>query len=549
MQITLDFKNPDYAPVFLERARRLELLRADPRLLKEVKIHYRENPIQLITDWGMTIDPRNVERNIPAAIPFVLFPKQVEWMEYVLRKWRARKPGLTEKSRDMGISWCAMALSCALCLTQEGMGIGFGSRKEEYVDRLGDPKSLFYKGRFFMQWLPPELRGGWDQKKHAPHMRLFFPETGSTITGEAGDNIGRGDRASIYFVDEAAFLERPQLVDASLSNTTNCRMDMSSVNGMENPFAQKRHSGKIEVFTFHWRDDPRKGPEWYAAKCDELDPVVVASEIDLNYSASVEGVVIPQAWVQASIDAHKKLGFEPTGMLHSAMDVADRGIDKNAWGYRHGVLLKHIESWSGADSGDIYASTAHVFHRCDEYRVPSFDYDADGMGAGVRGDARVLNENRTRDNISRSAAAQTKALIVGAFRGSASGEALFQPDAFVMGPNGTPLDRRNKDYFANYKAQGWWALRYRFQMTYRAVAKGLPYMQDDIISISSECNELNKLMIELSQAVYLLNNTGKILIDKAPDGVASPNLADCVMMMYAPRRRAMLINDDLLGSV
>jgi hypothetical protein len=32
----------------------------------------------------------------------------------------------------------------------------------------------------------------------------------------------------------------------------------SSVNGMNNPFAQKAPQRKIPVFTFHWRSDPRK---------------------------------------------------------------------------------------------------------------------------------------------------------------------------------------------------------------------------------------------------------------------------------------------------
>lgn len=89
-------------------------------------------------------------------------------------------------------------------------------------------------------------------------MRILFPETESAMTGEAGDGIGRGDRTSFYIVDESAFLERPYLADASLSATTNCRQDISTPNGMANSFAERRHSGKIDVFTFHWRDDPRK---------------------------------------------------------------------------------------------------------------------------------------------------------------------------------------------------------------------------------------------------------------------------------------------------
>jgi hypothetical protein len=153
-------------------------------------------------------------------------------------RWKNQQSGLTEKSRDMGMSWLSVAVACTLCLHYEGITIGFGSRKEEYVDKIGAPKSLFYKARKFMEYLPIEFRGGFDIKNDAPHMRLNFRSTGSNIAGESGDGIGRGDRASIYFVDESAFLERPMLVEASLSQTTNCRQDLSSVNGMDNPFAE-----------------------------------------------------------------------------------------------------------------------------------------------------------------------------------------------------------------------------------------------------------------------------------------------------------------------
>jgi phage terminase large subunit len=100
---------------------------------------------------------------------------------------------------------------------------------------------------------------------------------------------------------------------------------------MANPFAQKRFSGKIKVFTFHWRDDPRKDAAWYEKQLDELDPVTIASEIDINYAASAEGLLIPSAWVQAAIGAHLKLGIKPTGMRRGGLDVADTGADKNAF--------------------------------------------------------------------------------------------------------------------------------------------------------------------------------------------------------------------------
>jgi hypothetical protein len=524
-----DFRNPDYVQVFEWRAERLNRIRAEPQHIPALKTYYRDNPAQFIIDWGMTFDPRNVERGLPAQIPFLLFPKQEEWITWFLDRWKAQEPGITEKTRDMGMSWLTVALADTVCLFNPGVVVGFGSRKEEYVDKIGSPKSLFWKARQFMSLLPTEFRGSWNLGTHAPHMRIVFPDTGSVITGESGDGIGRGDRSSFYIVDEAAFLERPQLVDASLSATTNCRQDISTPNGMGNPFAQKRHSGKIKVFTFHWRDDPRKDDAWYAKQREFLDPVTVAQEIDINYSASTEGVLIPSEWVQAAIGAHQKLGIDPTGSRRGALDVADEGKDKNAFAGRHGFLLDYIKSWSGKGS-DIYSTVVRAFAICDERGYKSFDYDADGLGAGVRGDARVINEQRGREG--------KYPVRDEPFRGSG---AVHDPEGEMV------KERKNKDFFSNAKAQAWWALRLRFQATYRAVVERMEYDPDDIISIDSRLEELVALTMELSQPTYTINSVGKIVVDKAPEGTMSPNLADAVMICYQPAARSLDVWSKLAG--
>ena len=524
-----DFRSPDYVEVFASRVRALNRIRAEPESLPALKAFYAENPAQFITDWGCTFDPRNVERGLPAAIPFILFPKQRELVEWIIDHWRGQKPGLIEKSRDMGVSWEIVAFACTMCLFHDGMAIGFGSRKEEYVDRIDSPKSLFYKARMFMRMLPPEFRGSFNPKTDAPFMRLNFRDTGSTISGEAGDNIGRGDRASIYFVDEAAHLEHPDLVDAALSQTTNCQIDLSSVNGMGNAFARKRHSGKIDVFIFDWRDDPRKDDEWYEKQKYELDPVVLAQEVDRDYSASTEGVVIPGPWARAAIDAHVRLGIAPTGTKWGALDIADEGRDKNAFCGAHGIVIEHIEEWSGKNS-DTFATTQRAFSICDDLDYSMFSYDADGMGALVRGDARVINERRTRK------------IEVDSFRGS--GPIVNPTQEDVKG-------RKNEDYFANRKAQAWWALRRRFQNTFRAIQRldgasvdDAPVAaHDDLISISSQAGDYLKLVAELSQPTYAPNGVGKIVIDKVPDGAKSPNLADAVMMRFSgPKMLVMSID-------
>jgi len=510
-----DWKRPDYFPIIQARMSKLHALRADPQALAAMKLFYRYHPANFINDFGMCHEPRNPERGLPASIPLVLFPRQVEFIHWVMDRWRKGESGLIEKSRDVGASWLLTSLSCTLCLFHKGITIGIGSRKEQLLDNAGDPSSLFFKVRMFLEALPPEFRGQWT----SAHMRIVFPDTQSSIVGEAGDQIGRGGRASLYLVDESAYLERPELIEASLSATTNCRIDVSSVNGLSNPFAQKRFSGKVPVFTMHWRSDPRKDEAWYAKQVATLDPVTVGQEIDIDYRGSVEGQLIPSAWIQAAIGAHLKLGISPTGGKYASLDVADEGRDLCAFAARHGVVLHYLKSWSGK-GGDIYQSVVKSFALCDELGIESFFYDADGLGSGVRGDANNINEVRTKVG--------KPSIRDMPFRGSA---AVYQPDSEMV------AKRKNKDFFANLKAQSWWALRLRFQQTYRAVVERLPVGVDDIISIDPNLPELLPLTMELSQPTYSINNAGKIVIDKMPDGMRSPNLADAVMIVYGPSTR------------
>jgi phage terminase large subunit len=519
-----DWKEPDHGAILRDRLVRLKRLREHRESIPLMRAHYRAHPADFIDDWGMTYDPRLVDQGLPGMIPFLLFQKQRDFVDEVLRHWRERRPLIAEKSRDCGLSWVAIALSCTLCLHHESLSIGFGSRLTDYVDKIDEPKSLFWKARAFMENLPAEFRGGWEGWRDAPHMRINFPGTGSYMGGEGGDQIGRGDRRSIYFVDESAHLERPKLIDASLAATTNCRIDISSVNGMANPFAEKRWSGRIDVFVFDWRDDPRKDEEWYKQQQNDLDPVTLAQEVDRDYSASQEGIVIPAAWAKAAIDAHLRLGIEPTGLKMVALDIADRGLDKNAACCAHGVVVERVEEWSGKGS-DIFATVERAFQICDEYGATILRADIDGIGAGARGDARIINERRMRNG-------QRQIRFEG-FRGS---EAVFLPDGQDV------KGRKNKDYFQNRKAQGWWGLRARFQNTHRWIVDGVPCDPDDIISLSSKIPGLMKVIAELSQPTHHPQAaTGKMVIDKSPDSVKSPDKADSIMIRFAAIARAIVV--------
>jgi len=524
-----DWKHPEYGPIIVERFRRLQYIRENPEILPDLKRFYRDQPWQFLTDWGWTADPRNVEVGLPVLVPFILFPKQIEFAKWIVERWKAREPGAAGKSREVGATWVAGSLAATMCMFNDDLAIGVGSRKLELVDSLDDPKAIMPKIRQFLNNCPRDFTGEWSSRE-----KLIKFANGSTIAGEGGDDIGRGGRTSWYLVDESAFLQHPESIDASLSANTNCRIDLSTPNGSANSFARKFLGWPANrVFQLHWRDDPRKDEAWYQKQKDQLDPVVLAQEVDMDFSASVEGIVIPSAWVQAAIDAHIHLDIKPTGERLAALDIADRGKDLNALAACRGVLIDHVDQWTGKD-GDIYASVVKAFGQCDDLDVEDLLYDADGMGAGVRGDARMINEARRADGYEHSHV--PRLINVRGFHGSGKVE---KPDTKIY----PGANRTNADYYKNLKAQSWGNLRRLFRETFRARSEpGYNYDPSQIISLCSKMPLLQKLTTELSQPTWEPDNTGKMVVNKQPDDSKSPNLADAVMMVKSGARRRMIIN-------
>lgn len=385
MTAPFDWKSPAYEPVWQARIDRLTRLRAEPELLPGVKAHYTENPAAFITDWLTTFDPRNIERDLPSVVPFLLFPRQEEFIGWLLDRWQSREDGLAEKSRDMGVSWLCVGFAVWMWLFKPGSVVGFGSRKEAYVDEIGNPSSLFWKIREAINLLPVEFQpAGYSQKQHAHYMKLTNPENGAVISGEAGDNIGRGARTSIYFVDEAAFLEHQDSVDAALSQTSNCKIYVSTPNGEGNAFARRRKSGKVPVFTFNWRQDPRKDQEWYDKQVANLDPVVLAQEVDISYSASVANAWVPSAFVTAAMRLGPK-DVPRTGPWRLGVDVARFGDDKTCLLLRSHRAVTTVGRFSKLDTMTVASMVRDYVRDCAAggIRIEQIAVDVIGIGAGV----------------------------------------------------------------------------------------------------------------------------------------------------------------------
>lgn len=523
----------DYTGVLAWRQRQVIIMRQAPDLAVGAFEYYRTRPVEFINHWTDTYDPRLAGGEQATRMPFVLFQRQAELVEFLLACLQGEEAGLVEKSRDMGATWVCCAFSVWLWLFWDGAAVGWGSRKQELVDKLGDPDSIFEKIRMLIQGLPPEfLPAGWNPKVHLSFMRIINPANGSTITGEAGDNIGRGGRKLVYFKDESAWYERPEAIEAALSDNTRVPIDLSSVHGLGNVFYRKRDAGALwtgeivpnrtQVFIMDWRDHPAKDQAWYDARRarDEANGLLhlFAQEVDRDYAASAEGRLIERAWVQAAVDAHTKLGLDDGGMWGAALDVADDGPDTNALATRQGIILRGLDEWGARDPA---VTARKAIANVAPLGQVALQYDCIGLGVSVKSEVNNLKD--------------AKSLPPGVTMVPwDAGAGVLQPDKRVIkGDKESPL---NKDFYTNLKAQGWWELRNRFYRTWRAVTQGAEYDVATLISIDPGLERLLQLEKELCQVTTSRGARLKLLIDKSPSGTKSPNLGDAVMMCYHPVR-------------
>ncbi len=528
---------PDYVSVFAWRQQQVLKLKGNQFLQAGAVEYYRTRPVEFINHWCDTYDPRIMDDDKPRRLPLVMFPRQEELVRFLYQLVIEQQPGLIEKARDMGATWVACAFSVWAWRYLPGAAIGWGSRKKELVDRIGDPSSIFEKIRMIIRGLPRMFWPTWfDPTKHMPYMKIVNPDTGASIIGEIGDDIGRGGRTLLYFKDESAHYEHPEMVEAALGDNTRVPIDISSVNGLGNVFHRRRESGveykgeiikgRINVFVMDWSDHPEKTPAWYAERRKLSEDAglahIFAQEVDRNYSASVFGTLIKMEWVNAAVDADKKLGFNDDGPMVAGLDVADEGGDLNALVTRKGPCLKTAEDWG---DGDIGQTARRAFSALSTVGPVSLQYDSVGIGSGVKAEAnRLQAQNEFPANID--------------ITPWSAGAGVLDPDGRVIKDSiGLSDDRSplNKDFYLNLKAQGWWQLARRFERTYKAVTEGQAFDPDELISLPSDLPDLQKLKKELCQATSKkTTGTLKVAGDKSPPGTKSPNLADAVVMCYWP---------------
>lgn len=504
--------NPNYAKEAIRREKLINAFYDVPNPREEFKKQYKDDPVAFIQDWCWTIDPRKGKKADSNVVvkPFLLYEKQIEVIHWLQSCIDEEEHGLLEKTRGAGMTWLFCSFSVWLWLMEDDISVGWGSRKAMYVDQIGNRDSIFEKLRFTIRKLPNfALPSEYILKLNSCENK----DNGSTIIGEAGDGIGRGGRTTLYFKDESAHYEHPELIEASLSENTHVQIDFSSVNGVGNIFYNKRFGGQAKIMLVDVTDVPWMTKKFLAKKHAQLAAMGLEykynQEYLRDYTASVEGIIIPNKWVRAAIDFHTIFEDEHGESKHAAYDPMDEGGDTHALSMKKGMILKELHEWT---TGDIEEITAETMRICAEAGYDQMIYDAVGLGVGVRVKANNM----------------TLPVDVLPFKGSWK---VAYPDELYVD------EIPNSEIFYNFKAQCWWNLRVLFENTYKArkaIEAGEPCIYDhsQLISLPLSLPLLRRLEAELSQPTRKDKN-GKIMINKKPDGTKSPNLADSLVMVYA----------------
>lgn len=505
---------PSKASMRRESRRRgviLSLAKNDLALRERLIDACAKDPVFLANNFVWLYEPRDSE-----FYPMVLWDDQERYVRFVEQALADQKPFLAEKSRDAGVTYLNCLVATHRWRFVPKFKTAFCANKEGLVDTIGDPDSIFEKLRMMIdswpRWLAPK---GYSRSDHGLFLRIINPENKNVMIGNSGANAGRGGRSSWYLIDEGAHLDNADAVDLATSANTRVRGWCSSVNGEGNFFARKRHSGTIRVITMHWRKDPRKNEEWAKETRTDLGKEKFGQEYDIDYRASLTGMIIKKDWVDAAVWLWKNLPHDFGGEWCAGMDIADGGNDLSVVQPRLGPLVPKAESRAEGDTTDTANWALGI---CRQRGVKRLVYDSVGIGRGVHSTLKRGVHDEPNKGIK-----------------------VF-PCNWGLPPVGKRRwedGRTSKETFRDIKAEVWWIMRERLRCSYELYLH-LTGQEGAVEHDPSDCLLIEpapELETQLCTVLWQTTATGgKIEIESkkalAVRGVKSPDYAEALAYSF-----------------
>lgn len=332
----------------------------------------RSSPQFFISNCLWIFDPEAREGDF-TEVPFLLRPLQEDFIQELRTAIDRGYDLLTEKSRSMGATYCVLAIFLWYWLFESNATFLIGSLNRDKTDKKDDRSTLFAKLDFMVEslmidtpWLMPA--GYVTDKPTRTYMRMHNPVNNAMITGEApGTNFGRSGRFKAIFLDEFAAWPFGHSSWTACSLTARCHLPVSTPRGMANQFGKLANPKKgkgIRKIRLYWQDDPTKtvwrrnnDPEkpWYRGEEFEneliqpwlefwksyfdYDPTMLAQEIEIDYSRSVEG----QIYANFHLARRGVYEYTPDFPLYSTWDFGIRDYCSIIWiQYNYISNLHHV---------------------------------------------------------------------------------------------------------------------------------------------------------------------------------------------------------------
>lgn len=507
----------------------------------------KTDPVYWIEKYCRTFDPRRADGD--RWVSFVLWDRQKEYVRWLQENYKNKRPCVVLKCRTVGASWLTLCFFLHIWLFERDAKLSLGSRKEEFVDSAGQMDALFPKVRSLIEGLPDWMRPeGLDKSVLDLRMKLRNPQTGSMMTGEAGQNMGTGGRSTAYMIDEFAKVDFSTEVQGSVQDNSDFIVYISTPRGLNNEFARMIKAGHHPVFRFTYKDDPNRNfwfvGEWKVeeGKCSywnvtnsgngytELkdavypwyeeqklvrDPLNLAMEVDADLYGSMENAVFPTEW----IDAVFSINLKQEGCVLAGLDLGESEVRANTvLTVRQGPVCigQHATSGSSVE-GKMFS----LLLECEKARVggrtiEQVVYDAaGGSGASFSSEIKGRKFNFT--------------LIP--LMGQAPASKRMWPDHL-----------RSDEKFQNARAEAYGLVRERFRKTYEKHL-GLKDWPDH------ECccaKRTEKLYNQLAQIQWAPSETGKMKVmskeKMKAEGQDSPNEADSFVYAFAFEKHQTITN-------
>lgn len=290
---------------------------------KEIIGRCFEDSVFWCNTFAWTFDPRDPRRNIA----FFLWDKQIEYLRWVERLLKNHEDGLIEKSRDVGASYTTLTAVVLYQWLFHDFNALIGSRVENKVDKSDDPDALFWKLDYNLDRIPKwMLPVGWNKREHRTYMRLSRPDNENVITGESSNpNFGRAGRYNLALFDEMGFWANAKSSWESSGSSATTRLAISTPpeSGKASYFYKLRQSGRVKIFTFHYKDDPRRDEAWEIAQRAKQSAEEFERERNISYSGSIEGKVYASEFMLVPV---RKSKYDPLQPLYVSWDFGLDGV-------------------------------------------------------------------------------------------------------------------------------------------------------------------------------------------------------------------------------